>query len=528
MIDDEGRPYSRLEQAPERGGPWTRRIGFTLGLASFCFLLFWPGLPLDGQQRSVAAVTALTATWWLTLTLPIAATSILPAALFPLLGVMRAGEVAPVYMHDLVMLFLGAFVVALGLERWGVHRRIALWIIQRVGTEPSRLVLGFMIAAGFLSMWISNTATTLLMLPIALAVIHSVRIPDSAGKSARRFTLCLLLGIAYSASIGGTGTPVGTAPNQVFLGIFQEKFPEAPQISFGQWFFGFAPLALLFIPLAWLLMTRVLLPLPRGLRGGGESIRQEREAQGRMSRGQVMMSIVFGTTALLWITRADLDFGVLSFPGWSRLFLPAGESAAEHAKDISDSTVALVMAALCFILPVKPREGIWLMDWRCASRLPWEVLLLLGGGFCLARGFQVSELDVLLGRELAPLLGGLPGWAVVFAVALFMSFLTELTSNTATTAVLLPVAATAAAAGGINPLLLMVPATIAASAAFMMPVATPPNAVVFGSRMVPPAMMARTGFALNMLAVILLTLLFEFWVKPLWKISEAVPEWALP
>ena len=514
------------QTAPERGGPLARRLGLLLGFALFLFLLFWPGLPLDSAQRRVAAVTALTATWWLTLALPIAATSILPAALFPLLGVISASTAASLYMHDLVMLFLGAFVISLGLERWGVHRRMALSIISVVGTKPRRLVLGFMIAAGFLSMWISNTATTLLMLPIALAVIQSVEIPGAGGDGKRRFSLCLLLGIAYSASVGGTGTPVGTFPNQVFLGIFRETFPEGPEIPFGLWFLGLAPLVVLFVPLTWLLLTRVLLRLPRGSSGADETIRCEREAQGPMSLGQWMMAVVFGLTAVLWITRSDLDLGAFTLPGWSRLFIPAGETVATHGRFISDATVALAMAGLCFALPVKPKEGVWLMDWRSTSRLPWEVLLLLGGGFCLARGFQVSGLDVLLGAELAPLLEGLPTWAVVLGVALFMSLLTELTSNTATTAVLLPVAAMTAREGGLNPLLIMLPATVAASFAFMMPAATPPNAVVFGSRLVPPAGMARAGLAVNFLAVILLTLLFQLWVAPLWGITEAAPPWA--
>lgn len=516
-------PAAVRPTAPERGSPLTRRIGFFLGLALFTGFLAWPGLPLDPAQRRVAAVTALTATWWLTLALPIAATSILPAALFPLLGVLPAGTAASVYMHDLVMLFLGAFVISLGLERWGVHRRIALSIVGVVGTRPRRLVLGFMLAAGFLSMWMTNTATTLLMLPIALGVIESVELPGERGKY--RFSICLLLGIAYAASVGGTGTPVGTTPNQVFLGIFRQKFPEGPEIPFGLWLVGLAPLVLLFVPLCWLLLTRVLLPLPKGSSGGAETIRREREAQGPMTLGQWMMSVVFAVTAVLWVTRSDLDFGAFTFPGWSRLFVPAGETIESHAKFISDSTVALVMAGVCFALPVKPREGVWLMDWRCAQRLPWEVLLLIGGGFCLAQGFKVSGLDALLGSELAPLLVGRSPWLVILGVGLFMSFLTEVTSNTATTAVLLPVAAEAGQRAGLNPLLLMLPATLAASFAFMMPVATPPNAVVFGSRLVSPGRMAKTGFAVNLLCVLLLTLLFRLWIMPLWEISETAPDW---
>ncbi|MCB9914366.1 MAG: SLC13/DASS family transporter [Planctomycetes bacterium] len=510
----------------ERGGPLARRLGLWLGLASFALLLAAPLPGLDARQRAVAAVTALCAVWWLTQAVPIAATSLLPAALFPLLGVSPAGQIAGSYMHDLVLLFLGAFVIALGLERWEVHRRMALWIIARVGTRPRRLVLGFMVASAFLSMWISNTATTLLMLPIALAVVKCVDCGEE--HHARGFTLCLLLGIAYASSMGGTATPVGTAPNQAFLGVFATKYPDAPRIGFADWMVGFLPLVLLFVPLAWLLMTRVLLPVPHSSASGDETLRAERAALGPMGRGARLMSLVFATTALLWVTRADLDLGVVQVPGWSRLLVPAGADHAAHAKDVSDATVAIFMGVACFLIPVKPREGVWLMDWATAVRLPWDVLLLLGGGFAIAKGFGVSGLDAVLGARLAPLLEGQPTWLVVGAVALFMSFLTELTSNTATTFVLLPVAADAAAQGGLDPRVLMLPTTLAASAAFMLPVATPPNAVVFGSRLVPPGVMARTGFVLNMLTVALLTAIFVLWTSRWLGIEAGAPDWAAP
>lgn len=507
----------------DRGGPWARRVGLPLGALLALLVASAPGL--DARQRAVAAVTALCATYWLTLALPIAATSLLPAALFPLLGVLSAREVAPVYMHDLVLLFLGAFVISLGLERWEVHRRMALWIIARVGTGPRRLVLGFMVAAAFLSMWISNTATTLLMLPIALAAVPCVGLEDEAARG--RLTRCLLLGMAYSASMGGTATPVGTAPNQAFLGLFDERFPDAPELGFGEWLVGVAPLTLVFVPLAWWLMTRFLLPVPPGGSSAREVVLREREQLGRMGRGARMMTAVFVLTALLWVTRGDLDFGWVRLPGWSRLLSASGESAAGGGAWVSDSTVALVMAVLCFALPVEPRRGVWLMDWPTASRLPWDVLLLLGGGFAIAKGFAVSGLDVLLGAELAPLVEGAPVWLVVGGTALFMSLLTELTSNTATTFVLLPVAAQAAALGGLDPRTLMLPATLAASAAFMLPVATPPNAVVFGSGQIPPAVMARTGLALNCVVVVLLTVIFLAWTAPWLGIEAAAPAWAV-
>ncbi|MEM6569058.1 MAG: SLC13 family permease [Planctomycetota bacterium] len=534
----------------ERGGPIARRVGLALGALVFVGFLVAPGLPLDAMQRRVAAVTALTASLWLTVAIPVGAASLVPAALFPLLGVLTAREVAPIYLRDLVMLFLGAFVVALGLERWGVHRRIALAVIHAVGSSRRRLVLGFMAASAFLSMWINNTATTLLMLPIVAAVLSRVEEDTAAGTGDRddRFAWCLLLGVAYCASVGGMGTPVGTAPNQEFLGQFQELFPDGPRLTFGDWFLSFAPLVVLFVPIAWLVMTRVVYRFEDVRGSGREAIAEERSALGKMSTAERRMAAVFVATAVLWVFRADLRLGGFVVPGWSRLLL--GPEASDpswyaiHKNDISDATVATAMAILLFVIPSgqgssgqgstgqgssggrEAADGRFLMNWRTASRIPWEVLLLLGGGFCLAHAFKVSGLDRVIGGGLAPMLVDRPTWFIVGAVALAVSLLTELTSNTATTAVLLPVLAAAATTAGLDPLLVMLPATIAASAAFMMPVATPPNAVVFATRRIPVPAMARAGVWLNLLMVALLTLVFEVWVRPRFGIDGTLPAWA--
>jgi sodium-dependent dicarboxylate transporter 2/3/5 len=523
----------------ERGAPRQRRLGLAVGALGFVALLLWPDLPLDALQRRVAAVTFLTASLWVSVAIPVGAASLLPAALLPLLGVLPARAVAPLYMSDLVLLFIGAFIVALGLERWDVHRRMALWILARVGASPRRLVFGFMAASAFISMWINNTATTLLMLPIAMAVISKLR---PSGEGANPFAYCLLLGVAYSASVGGICTPVGTAPNQVFLGQFADRFPDAPKVAFGDWLLAWLPLALLFVPIAWLLLTTWIFPLRPGSPAVaqasgkaldvGEVIRTERRSLGPFTRPQLTMSVVFALTALLWITRSDLVIGDFRIPGWNRLLFgpeaadPAWYSA--HKNDVSDATVATVMALLCFLLPAGDGKGSMLMTWRVAVRLPWDVLLLLGAGFCLANAFKVSGLDVVLGQSISPLLSGHSSWLIVGCVALLVSFLTELTSNTATTAVLLPVMAAAAVDCGRNPLLVMLPTTIAASAAFMLPVATPPNAVVFSSRQVPMPVMARAGILLNLLAVILITLVFELWVRRVWNIGDGLPDWAMP
>ncbi len=532
----------------ERSSPWAQRLGLFVGLALFVVLLWAPGIPLDAMQRRVAAVAALTASLWLTVAIPVGAASLLPAALFPLLGVLPARAVAPIYLRDLVLLFLGAFIVALGLERWGVHRRIALAVIQAVGSSRRRIVLGFMSASAFLSLWINNTATTLLMLPIVSAVLLRVEEEDRARGVHRtdpRFGWCLLLGVAYASSVGGMGTPVGTAPNQEFLGQFATLFPGGPKLAFGEWFLAFAPLVALFIPLAWWLLTRVIYRFEDVGGAAGSEIRQQRAALGPWRAPERRMAALFVATAALWVFRADLSIGSFTLPGWSRLLLGPEASDpvwyAAHKNDISDATVAVTLAILMFMIPSGAGRatsrataegddaesgGAFLMDWRTASGLPWEVLLLLGGGFCLAHGFKVSGLDGVFGEALAPLLAERPSWFVTAAVALFVSFLTEVTSNTATTAVLLPVMAAAGTAAGLDPMAVMLPATIAASAAFMMPVATPPNAVVFATRRIPVPAMARAGLLLNLAMVVLLVLVFEFWASARLGVESSTPEWA--
>lgn len=504
------------------GGPAGPRLTWLCrGLAALLFVaaLTVPGLPLDGPQRAAAAATALTATLWLTAAAPVALASLAPAVALVALGVLPVGALPGLYGHRLVLLFLGAFVVALGLERWGVHRRVALWIIARVGTSRPRLVLGFMAASAVLSMWINNTATTLLMLPIIGAVLARFDLVTS-GEDRARFSDCLLLGVAYAASVGGMGTPVGTAPNQVFLGQFAEQFPGAPEIGFGVWFVAFAPLVAIFVPVGWLLLTRILRPLSgaacEGL--GADAIRSERAGMGRMSTPERRMAAAFVATAVLWVFRADIALGAFTLPGWQRL-VPFG---------VSDAHVALSMAALILVCPAGggPDAPRTLMDLKTARGVPWEVLLLLGGGFCIAAGFRESGLDRVVGDALGPWLEGRPRWIVVAVVALSVSFLTEITSNTATTAVLMPVMGAAAVEAGIDPRAVMLPAAIAASAAFMMPVATPPNAVVFATRRIPMARMARVGFPLNLTMVAIVVVVFELWSAARLGLEGAAPAWA--
>lgn len=503
--------------------PSIARAGLVLGPLFFLAILLWPGSTLEPAQRRVAAVAAWTATWWLTSALPVGATSLLPAALLPCFGVLDAKTVAPFYMDDILLLFLGAFLITRGFERWNVHRRLALFVLAHVGTSPRRLVLGMMTATATLSMFVNNTSTTLLMLPIALAVLSSFEGAERAGRTA--FARALLLGVAYSASVGGIATPVGTAPNQIFLGQFRERYPDAPEISFVQWALAWLPVVVLYLPLGWWLLVRVLFRVPLELGTGRDVIAAQRRALGGWSTPEKRMAFVFGLTALCWLTRADLELGSVAFRGWGGR-LDALLSTGTKTKWVSDATVAVVLALVAFLTPSGRARGERLLDWETAKSLPWDVLLLFGGGFALAGAVKEVGLDALLGRGIAPWITGQPPWLVVFGLVLLVTALSELASNVATVQVMLPIVAAAATAAGISPLFTMVPATIAASNGFMLPVATPPNAIVFATGEIPVTTMARVGIVFDLLIALLVTLVFLLWGQDLLGIGAGVPDWA--
>lgn len=485
---------------------------------------------LPRAARNTLAVTVLMAAWWMTVAIPIPATSILPVALFPLLGILPSGTTAANYANNNIFLFLGGFILALGIERWSLHRRMALHIVRVVGTNPARMVLGFMLATAFLSMWISNTATALMMLPIALAVVGSMR-EVAGGESMGGFAPALFLGVAYSASIGGLATPIGTPPNISFLRILEILYPEAPTFSFGRWVVAFLPLVVIFLPVSWLILTRGVHRLKRGSVGAGSRvIREEILGLGAMSGAERRIGWIFAATAVLWVTRGDLELGALTIPGWAGV--AERTFGLEHFSSyLHDATVAVAMAVLTFVIPGdRDEEGKArkLMDWETAVRLPWGILLLFGGGFALALAFKESGLSAYLGESFASRLENLHPLLLVAAICLLLTFLTEVTSNTATTEVVLPVLAGTAGAMAINPLLLMIPATLSASCAFMLPIATPPNAIVFGSGQVEMRQMIRAGIWLNLVGVVLIALVFYFLSSHLLGIDlTTVPAWAV-
>lgn len=419
----------------------------------------------------VAMVALWCVLWWVFEPVPIPVTSLLPIALLPLLGVLTPAQVGQAYGSPLILLLLGGFLLSKAMEHSGAHRRIALGMVSLVGANSSRrLVLGFMVAAAALSMWISNTATTLMLLPVALAVLD-------ATEQRRQLAAPLLLGVAYAASVGGIGTPIGTPPNLIFMQVYEQTTGAA--ISFSRWMSWGVPVVVVMIPLMALLLTR---GLPVAI-----SVQLPRPGRWRSEEKRVLA--VFALTALAWVTRAE------PFGGWQLwLNLPGA----------NDASVALLAVVLMFVLP--DGKGERLLNWERASTIPWGVLLLFSGGICLASGFVASGLSAVMGGWLAGMTA-IPPWILLLVICLAVTFMTETTSNTASTTLLMPVLAAAALAAGLPPELIMVPAAMSASCAFMLPVATAPNTVVYGSGLITTAQMARSGLLLNLLGVLVISTL---------------------
>lgn len=474
-------PDARQVTAGQDGPSGSRRLGLLLGLGVFLALLLLP--PPDGlapQAWRVAAVAALMAVWWVTEPIPIPVTSLLPLVLFPLLGIASMGEASAPYGDPLIFLFLGGFLIALGLERWNLHRRIALGVIGVVGTRPAALIGGFILATAFLSMWVSNTATAVMMLPIGLSVIGLLQ--GGEGNAAQGgFPTALLLGIAYGASVGGLATLIGTPPNALLAAFMRRNY--GVEIGFAQWMVIGLPLVVVMLAGTWLVLTRIAFDVPRAeIAGSAGLIRREIEALGRLTTPELRVGLVFLAAALLWVTRPMLGG-----------LLPAG---------LNDTAIAVAAAILLFIIPAgggAPR-GTALLDWQAAKRLPWGVLLLFGGGLSLAAAIGRSGLAEWIGNGFGAL-GDWPVLLVVLLVTAGIIFLTELTSNTATAAAFLPLMASVAPVLGADPFLLTIPVALAASCAFMLPVATPPNAIVYGSGHLTVAQMARAGFLLNLIGM---------------------------
>jgi sodium-dependent dicarboxylate transporter 2/3/5 len=448
-----------------------------------------------------------------------------------------------------VFIYLGGFIVALGIERWGLHRRIALHVVRAVGAGPRRIVLGFSLATGFLSMWMSNTAAAMLMIPIALALLSSIDelspARDGSGEphpANRSLAVAVMLAVAYSASIGGMTTLVGTPTNIAFRQIYEASFPDAPEISAGEWMTSFVPLGAFFLLAMWLVLSIGLRPIPGAERLERVFFTQRIRELGPPSRAEWRMLIVFAATALLWLFRTPFSFSgdpqaAALIPGWgpvvARWITALGVPEKTAGGMVTDSTVAMTMATLLFFIPSGKRpapdeRSANLMDWPTANRLPWEVLLLFGGGFALADAFEASELSDWIGTRFGETLGGQPAWLVIAATCVLLTVLSEFASNVATASILLPILAPTAVRMGMDPRLVMVAATLAASSGFVLPAATPPNALVFTSGRVTARQMAGRGVALDLLGVVLITMAVLWVYAPLAGIGGGVPEWAGP
>jgi sodium-dependent dicarboxylate transporter 2/3/5 len=477
-------------------GRLKRTIGLLAGPTAALVILFLPDLdPYNPLVTRTAAVAALMAIWWTTEAIPIPATALLPVALFPLLGIMKGKTVAATYFNNIIFLFIGGFIMALAMQKWNLHRRIALKIMLLIGAGPRRIVLGFMLATAFLSMWISNTATTMMMVPIAMAVIAKLKENDSS-HSVSRFSVGLLIGIAYGASIGGIATLIGTPPNLSLARIYSIYFPAAPEITFADWFTFGLPCAVVFLAVAWLLLMAIFVPRGHANLADASIFRDEYRRLGPMSYEEKVVLVMFSVMALLWLFRKPIVVGAFTLPGWSALLPSPGF--------VDDGTVAVMISLLLFVIPSQSESKGRLMDWDTATKLHWGIVILFGGGFALAAGFKESGLSVWVARQLTALSGASPVFLVA-SVCATITFLTELTSNTATTEMVLPLLASLAEAIRINPLLLMIPAALSASCAFMLPVATPPNAIVFGSGQVRMSDMMQVGIILNLIGVVLIT-----------------------
>ena len=476
------------QPAPPTASPVVAAAGLFAGLAIFLVTLVLPppgDLSLNGWRTLGLALTM--AVWWTTEPVPIAITALLPPIALPLAGVADIGAAAAPYANPLVFLFLGGFLLAAGVRRWGLHKRLAHAAVRAFGAGPRRLVLGFMIAVGFLSMWISNTAAVVLMLPVAVSIVVVVEEARQPEEDTRRFARALLLGLAYAASIGGVGTLIGTPPNALLAGYLLER--HGIDLSFAAWSAVAIPLVAVFLPLAWLALTRLIYPVSPGFaatfRGG--ALVERLDTGGPTTPAERRVGFVFVTAAALWISRPLLN----DVPGLAGL---------------SDPGIALICAAALFLIPSgMATDRRFLMTWREAQTIPWQVLILFGGGLSLAAAMDSSGLAAWIGRGLAGL-GDLPPILFLLTLTATVVLLTELASNTATVAALLPIMATVAAGAGMDVVVVSAAVAMAASCAFMLPVATPPNALVFATGHVTVAAMMRAGFVMNLISVVLVSL----------------------
>ena len=476
----------------------SKKIGLFLGPLLFILIrLFLNPDGLSDEANAVLASTLWIAVWWITEAIPIAVTSLLPIILFPLSGALPLAETSSSFGHRYVFLYMGGFILALAIEKWNLHKRIALNIIKLIGTDVKKIILGFMLATAFLSMWISNTATAVMMLPIGIAIIKQMKdsksIPDQENLI---FGKALMLSIAFSASVGGIATLIGTPPNLVFAGIIQELY--GIEISFLKWIIFGLPISIILLTISWIYLTRVAFKFSQiNFDVGMVEIKKQLTELGEIRYEEKIVLVVFVITGAAWISRTF----------FLNLFLPS----------LDDSMIALMSGISLFLLSTGKKNNVEkIMHWEDAVKLPWGILLLFGGGLAIAAGFQSSGLASWIAENFTQL-SGFSLFFILLVVIAAVNFLTEITSNIATTAMLLPILAPTALILGVHPYILMVGATLSASCAFMLPVATPPNAVVFGSNYLKISDMVRVGILMNIISIIIIFTMVYFFLPVLWN-----------
>ncbi len=478
-----------------------KSIGLLLGPISFLLILFFfKSEGLSGEGVATLAIASWIAIWWITEAIPISATALLPFVLFPVTGIMPVKEVSAAFANQMIFLFLGGFILAVAIEKTNLHKRIALNIIHTIGSNWNKVILGFMIATAFLSMWISNTATAVMMLPIGLAVISQIQAEDTIKKSMGR---SLMLAIAYGCSVGGIATIIGTPTNIIFVGIVEDLYGQT--ISFTQWMSIGLPFSITMLIIGWLYLTKVVFPVSvEGIPGGKKAIAAQLKELGKISYQEKAVLIVFVVVAFCWITSSLILKNII--PG------------------INDTLIAIAGAISLFVIPSGDKKKLGIINWQMAETIPWGILVLFGGGLALAEGFKVSGLAKWIGNQLT-LFEAFPAILMILAIIAVVNFLTEITSNVATAAMLMPILAALALSIDVHPYFLMVAATLAASCAFMLPVATPPNAVVFGSGLLTIPKMIKAGFWMNIISIIISTILIYFILSWAWGIDlESFPE----
>jgi len=473
----------------EESGAAIRPLRILIALVIASIVMIVPlSTAFTSPVRITAAAGVLMAMLWLLEAMPMGLTALLPLVIFPLSGVMATDKIAAPYANSAVFLFLGGFLVAMTVEKWNLHRRIAYFALERVGTRPRRIVLAVLLVTAALSMWISNTATTLMLTPIAVSIARGL----GNDEKTRRVASAILLAVAYGASLGGLGTPIGTPTNLIFFGAAKEFFPAAATVSFAQWMLFGGFYLLLALPICWILL------LITNRVEDGDAIPLENlglASPGTFTRAELSTIVLFVTTAFLWIFRADIEIGrALTIPGWSNLF-PA-------PKAVSDTTVAIVMSMVAFIIPIG--GGRRLLDWADFRRVPWDILILFGGGFALADAMEKSGLAKWAGAQLE-FVRNWPPVLMIFVICVVVTILSEIASNVATATAMMPICAALSISIGVHPYLVMIPAVFAASSGFMLPVATAPNTIVFGTGLVPTKRMAISGIILDIACAFIIT-----------------------